>query len=35
MIGAITAEEVFVAQLGIAHSLGEIDAQSQPRRAAA
>jgi len=32
MIGAIAAKEVFVAQLGIVHSLGETDEQSQSLR---
>ena len=34
MIGAIAAKEVFVAQLGIVHSLGETEEQSQPLREA-
>jgi ferrous iron transport protein B len=32
MIGAVVAKEVFVAQLGIVHSLGETDEQSEPLR---
>jgi ferrous iron transport protein B len=32
MIGAFAAKEVFVAQLGIVHSLGETDAESEPLR---
>jgi len=32
MIGAFAAKEVFVAQLGIVHSLGETDQQSEPLR---
>lgn len=32
MIGAIAAKEVFVAQLGIVHSLGETDEESEPLR---
>ncbi len=32
MIGAFAAKEVFVAQLGIVHSLGETDEQSEPLR---
>jgi ferrous iron transport protein B len=32
MIGAVAAKEVFVAQLGIVHSLGETDEQSQSLR---
>ena len=34
MIGAFAAKEVFVAQLGIIHSIGEADEESQPLRAA-
>ncbi len=34
MIGAFAAKEVFVAQLGIVHSVGEADEESQPLRAA-
>jgi ferrous iron transport protein B len=34
MIGAVAAKEVFVAQLGIVHSLGETDEQSQSLREA-
>ena len=33
MIGAFAAKEVFVAQLGIVHSLGEADEESEPLRA--
>jgi len=32
MIGAFAAKEVFVAQLGIVHSLGETDEESEPLR---
>jgi len=32
MIGAFAAKEVFVAQLGIVHSLGEADEESEPLR---
>ena len=32
IIGALAAKEVFVAQLGIVHSLGETDQQSEPLR---
>lgn len=33
LLGAFAAKEVFVAQLGIVHSLGETDEQSEPLRA--
>jgi ferrous iron transport protein B len=33
LLGAFAAKEVFVAQLGIVHSLGEADEQSEPLRA--
>ncbi len=33
MIGAFAAKEVFVAQLGIVHALGEADEESEPLRA--
>jgi ferrous iron transport protein B len=32
MIGAFAAKEVFVAQLGIVHSLGEVDEESESLR---
>ena len=32
MLGAFAAKEVFVAQLGIVHSLGEVDEESEPLR---
>ena len=32
MIGAFAAKEIFVAQLGIVHSLGEADEESEPLR---